>query len=48
MKVEDEWDRDPEAVDLHDLLFLTYDPEQVSLEKLQTTIHNEGFEADFK
>ena len=46
MEVEDEWDRDPEAIDLDDLLFVTYNPESVSIEKLRETIREQGFEAE--
>ena len=45
MDVEDEWDRDPEAIDLDDLLFVTYQPEKVSIDKLLETIHQVGFVA---
>ena len=46
MEVEDEWDRDPEASDLDDLLFVTYSPERTSIDKLLETIREHGFEAE--
>ena len=36
--VRDEWDRD--------LLTVTFDPQQITVEKLQATIAQEGFEAE--
>ena len=48
MEVEDEWDRDPEAIDLDDLLFVTYNSESVSLDKLLETIREQGFEAEVR
>ena len=46
--VEDEWDRDPDALELEDLLFVTYDPEQISQEQLIETIREEGFEPEIR
>jgi hypothetical protein len=46
--VEDEWDRDPDALELEDLLFVTYDPEQISREQLIETIRQEGFEPEVR
>lgn len=48
MEVEDEWDRDPEAIDLDDLLFVTYNPERISIETLLETIREQGFEAEVR
>ena len=46
--VEDEWDRDPEAIDLEDLLFVTYDTSQLTLEQVLDTVKKEGFEAEVR
>ena len=48
MEVEDEWDRDPEAIDLDDLLFVTYNPERTSIDKLLEIIKEQGFEAEVR
>ncbi len=48
MKVEDEWDRDPEAIDLEDLLFVTYDPQKITKEQLLETVKQAGFEPEVK
>ena len=48
MEVEDEWDRDPEAIDLEDLLFVTYHPKRVSIDNLLETIREQGFEAEIR
>lgn len=48
MEVEDEWDRNPEAIDLEDLLFVKYHPEQISIEQLLATIREQGFEAEVR
>ena len=48
MEVEDEWDRDPEAIDLEDLLFVTIQPEQISIDQLLETIREQGFEAEIR
>ena len=42
--VDDEWDRDPEKIDLDDLLFVTYDGDKIKLEQLLKAIQAEGFE----
>lgn len=44
VSVEDEWDRDPNVVQLEDLLFVTYDPERISEEQLMETIRRQDFE----
>ncbi|MCH8922552.1 MAG: hypothetical protein IIA67_05325 [Planctomycetes bacterium] len=40
MSVEDEWQRDPDATGNLDLLFVTYDPQKIGVEKLTETITN--------
>ena len=46
--VEDEWEREIESdVDL-DLLFVKYDSEQITIEKLLRTITALGFKAEVK
>lgn len=42
--VEDEWDRDPEKIDLEDLLFVTYDADRIDQQQLLETVQKEGFE----
>ena len=42
--VEDEWDRDPDAIDLEDLLFVTYNADKIKQEQLLEAIQKEGFE----
>ena len=42
--VDDEWDRDPDAIDLEDLLFVTYDADKINQQQLLQTIQKEGFE----
>ena len=46
--VEDEWDRNPEALDLQDLLFVTYDADKINPQQLLETIQKEGFEPDIR
>lgn len=46
--VEDEWDRDPDALELEDLLFVTYDPVQISRDELMETVRQEGFEPEIR
>ena len=46
--VQDEWDRDPDALELEDLLFVTYNPEQISREQLIETIRKQGFEPEIR
>ena len=48
MEVEDEWDRDPEAIDMEDLLFVTYNSEKISVDKLREVIREQGFEAELR
>ncbi len=42
--VDDEWDRDPDAVDLDDLLFVTFNADKINQEQLLKAIQKEGFE----
>ena len=44
--VDDEWDQDPDKLDLEDLLFVTYDPSKIDHQRLLETIKKEGFEAE--
>ena len=46
--VEDEWDRDPDALELEDLLFVTYDAGRISREELLETVRQEGFEPEIR
>ena len=46
--VEDEWDRDPDAIDLEDLLFVTYDANTIDQEHLLEAIEEEGFESQVR
>ena len=46
--VEDEWDRETDALEPDDLLFVTYDPGQISQEELLETIRQEGFEPEIR
>ena len=48
MKVEDEWDRDPEATELADLLFVTFDPNRIKVEQLLETVRKAGFAAEVR
>ena len=47
-KVEDEWDRDPEAIDLEDLLFVTFDAGQISQEQLVAVVEQQGFDSEVR
>ena len=46
--VEDEWDRDPDAIDLEDLLFVTYDADKINQQQVLQTIQKEGFEPEIR
>ncbi|MCH8193652.1 MAG: hypothetical protein IIA65_06510 [Planctomycetes bacterium] len=46
--VDDEWDRDPDAVDLEDLLFVTYDADKINQQQLLQAIQDEGFEPEMR
>ena len=48
MRVEDEWERELEADQDLDLLFVTYDDSQVSLDTIKETIREHGFEPEVK
>jgi hypothetical protein len=42
--VDDEWDRNPDAIDLEDLLFVTYNADKIKQEQLLKAIQKEEFE----
>jgi hypothetical protein len=44
VKVEDEWDRDPNIETTGDRLYVNYDPEKMTIERLLECIRREGFE----
>ncbi len=44
MSVDDEWDRNPDTVDLDDLLFVTYNADKIKQEQLLKAIQKEEFE----
>ena len=44
--VEDEWEREIESEEDLDLLFVKYDSEQITIEKLLQTITAFGFKAE--
>ena len=46
--VEDEWEREIESDEDLDLLFVKYDSEQITIEKLLKTITAFGFKAEVK
>ena len=46
--MEDEWEREMEADDDLDLLFIKYRPDRISAEQLQQTIKEHGFSAEVK
>jgi copper chaperone CopZ len=46
--VEDEWEREIESDKDLDLLFVTYDPERITVEQLSETIKKFGYEAKVK
>ncbi len=46
--VEDEWDRNIEADEPLDLLYVTYDTERVTIEKMLETVDKQGFKAEQK
>jgi copper chaperone CopZ len=46
--VEDEWQREIESDEDLDLLFVTFNPEQVTIEKLLMAIAEHGFKAKVK
>ncbi|MBW3543971.1 MAG: hypothetical protein KY476_27290 [Planctomycetes bacterium] len=48
LSVEDEWDRDPEAEEVEDLLFVVYDADTITVEELLDAIAEEGFKARVK
>lgn len=46
--VEDEWERELESEEDLDLLFVTYEPAKVSVEKIKHTMKAHGFDAEVK
>jgi hypothetical protein len=44
VKVEDEWDRNPDIETTDDRLYVSFDAEKVTVEKLLECIKREGFE----
>ena len=46
--VEDEWEREIESDEDLDLLFVKYDSEQITIEKLVKTITAFGFKAEVR
>jgi hypothetical protein len=44
--VEDEWTREMESVEDLDLLFVTFDPNRISVAELKKEIAEFGFEAE--
>ncbi len=47
-KVEDEWDRKIESLEPLDLLYITYDAEQVTVDKLIEIVQGHEFKAEVK
>lgn len=48
MSVEDEWEREIESDEDLDLLFITYQPQQVTIDELKQKIGEHGFTAELK
>ncbi len=48
MAVEDEWERELEAEEDLDLLFVTYDANKITMEHLNAVIAKHGFDAQVK
>ncbi len=46
--VENEWDRNPDAAELEDLLFVTYDAAKVDLEQMLQLIAKRGLDAELR
>ena len=46
--VEDEWIRYPQSTKNLDLLFVTFDPQKISVEKLKETIADHDFTAEIR
>ena len=44
--MEDEWEREIESDEDLDLLFIKYQPDKITIEQLQQTIQEHGFEAE--
>ena len=47
-KVEDEWDRKIESLEPLDLLYVTYNAEQVTVEKMMEIVQEHEFKAEVK
>ena len=45
-KVEDEWERNPEAEEVDDLLHVTYDPRKITVAQMLDRVQEEEFEAE--
>ena len=48
VQVEDEWERDLQADEDLDLLFVTYEESRISLETVFDTIREHGFEPEVR
>jgi hypothetical protein len=46
--VEDEWEREIEADEDLDLLFIKYRPDKITVEQLEQTIKEHGFSVEVK
>ena len=46
--VEDEWERQIESEEDLDLLFVSYRPQEITIDELITTISDQGFTAEVK
>jgi len=46
--VEDEWDRELESEEPLDLLFITYNADDIAIEKMTATVDEQGFQAEIK
>ena len=48
VSVEDEWKRFPDSTEDLDLLFVTFDPQKIGIEKLKETIADRDFTAEIR
>ena len=46
--IDDEWDRKIESLEPLDLLYITYDAEQVTVEKMMEIVQEHEFKAEVK
>ena len=46
--MEDEWERAPESEESLDLLFVSFEEAQVTIDKMLDTIKEQGFEAEVR